>query len=228
MAFLAKYLRTLFMVLSVLTMSTATWPQEASLACRPSGEHTPKVGLYGFVHDNGRRLCVAPKDDADGTDVPCLRVGRGYVGQERADVEEHLGEPWQELESRLPGLSMIAYLVFRDSASATGAYYVVEYERAGDEEIAFSVQLTGDRPEGQHHFSCLNLGDPDFLVTQQLGLPSERSPFEAGDVRGTAWSYGALPVSIEIVDGKVYSMRVWRPDDVPPQQRRLSLIDPRG
>ena len=122
----------------------------------------------------------------------------------------------------------LAYLAHQDSVARSAAYYVIEYERVGGEEIAFSIQLTGDRPDGQHHFSCLDLGGPEARVTQQLGPPSERSPFDVGDVQGVVWSYAPLPVSIEIVDGKVYSMRVWRPDNVPARPRRLSLIDPGG
>lgn len=123
------------------------------LKCQAAGPELPSVGLYGFFFDSGRNICVAPKADADGTDVPCLRVGETYVGQAREDVEKHLGKPWRPLESRLPHLSTVAYLVFRDSATARGAYNVVEYEHVDGEEIAFSVQLTGDRPEGPYHFS---------------------------------------------------------------------------
>lgn len=201
----------------------------ALLECRGTGDDLPSVGVYSFFQDAGRLMCLAPRQDGDGTDVPRLRVGRSHVGKSRESLEPKLGPPWQELDARLPGLTTSAYLVFTDSIENNGAYYAIEYEQVNREDVAFSVQLTGNRPDTPHHFSCLHPGDHQALVERQLGEPTDVSPFEFEDdgVTGVVWSYAPLPVSIELVDGKVYSFRVWRPEHVEPKERRLSLLEKR-
>ncbi len=215
-----------FALLCVASHETYAQSEQDPLACRNSRESSPSVGVYTFFLDSEKIFCVAPSDDADDTDVPCLRIGRVHVGQSRASVEELLGAPFQQFPERIPGLSTNAYWVLRDSIAGTGTYYVVEYEKLEDKEIAFSVQLTGDRPDLLHHFSCLHLEDEEELLRTQLGAASDVSPFQfAGDnVSGVVWSYAPLPLSIELVDGKVYSFRVWRPDFVAPKVRQLSVL----
>lgn len=216
-------------ILSAFSPRALAQPGGALLECKGTGDDLPSVGVYGFFQDAGRLMCLAPKQDGDGTDVPCLRVGRSHVGQSRESLEFKLGPPWQELDARLPGLTTSAYLVFTDSVENNGAYYVIEYEQVNGEDVAFSVQLTGNRPDTPHHFSCLHLGDHQAIVERQLGEPTDVSPFEFEDdgVSGLVWSYAPLPVSIELVDGTVYSFRVWRPEHVEPKERRLSLLEQR-
>jgi len=200
------------------------------LTCLTSGETLPSIGAYSLFFDAGQVLCVAPDVDGDGTYVPCLRIGEVHVGQPRAAVEERLGLPFRTFEPRLPQFSSTAaYLVFRDSVEHRAAYYVVEYELLDGRELAFSVQLTGNRPELFHHFSCLHLEENEVSIRRQLDEPSSVDPFEAPEsgVSGMVWSYDPLPVSIEVVDGKLYSFRVWRPDHVPPKERKLTLLEER-
>lgn len=213
---------------------TATWVPSVlsaqgtvhALACEDSSDSLPSVGAYCFFFDSDQTYCVSPGVDADGTDVPCLRIGRVHVGQTRESVEAHLGSPFQDFPPRLPGLSMSAYWVFRDTVSHARSYYVVEFERLDGQEIVFSTQLTGSRSDSLHHFSCLHLEDDESVLRRQLGKPTEVSPFqfEEDGVSGVVWSYAPMPISIELVDGKVYSFRVWRPEHVAPKERKLSLL----
>jgi len=199
------------------------------LMCEGVADSLPSVGIYGFFHDAEQTLCVAPSDDADGTDVPCLRMGQIHVGQTRESVEERLGSAFQDIEPRLPGFTTSAYMVFRDTVANEATYYVVEYEQLNNREIAFSVQLTGTRPDTMHHFSCLHLEDDEAALRRQLGEPTDISPFEFEEdgVSGVVWSYAPVPISIEVVNGKVFSFRVWRPEYVEPKERRLSLLEHR-
>ncbi len=202
--------------------------QVSPFTCLSAGDSLPSVGAYGLFVDRGRLLCLAPDEDADGTLVPCLRIGTLHVGQSRTDVEAHIGKPWRSVHPRLPGLTTRAYLVSHDSTANRIAYYLVEYERVGEEELVFAVQLTGDRLDSlAASFSCLNLAAVEADVRRQLGAPSGMSPFRAADagVAGVVWSYEPLPISIEVVDGKVYSFRVWRPGDVPARRRTLTLLE---
>lgn len=61
------------------------------LACEDSGGSLPPGGAYGFSFDADKLFCVAPSDDADGSDVPCLRIGQVHVGQARESIEGRLG-----------------------------------------------------------------------------------------------------------------------------------------
>jgi hypothetical protein len=200
-----------------------------SLVCEASSESGASVGIYSFLYDVGQLMCVAPRDDADGTDVPCLRIGRVYVGQRREAVENVLGDPFRDLGTSRAGFSTSAYLVADDSGAGDGSYYVIEYEELNGQQIAFSVQLTGARPDSVHHFSCLHLEGDETALRRQLGEPTDISPFEfeEDDVSGVVWSYAPVPISIEVVNGKVYSFRVWRPEYVEPKERRLSLLENR-
>jgi hypothetical protein len=186
--------------------------------------------MYALLYDSGRTACVAPERDSDGSIVPCLRIGRVHVGKVRTDLEEQLGLAPRILPQRLPNLTTVAYVIDADSARDRATYYVLEYERVAGDELLFSAQLTGDPADmAALDFSCLKLGTSEAAVHQQLGAPSEVRPFEAPHtgVAGVVWSYDPLPISIEFVDGKVYSFRVWRPGDVPARKRTLSLLEKR-
>lgn len=214
--------------LAVFVVQNATGQNgQDKLVCQSTRESLPSMGVYGFFYDADQTFCVAPRDDADGTDVPCLRIGRVYVGQRREAVENVLGDPFRDLGTSRAGFSTSAYLVADDSSTGNGSYYVIEYEELNGQQIAFSVQLTGTRPDTMHHFSCLHLEDDEGTLRRQLGEPTDVSPFEFEEdgVSGVVWSYAPLPVSIELVDGKVYSFRVWRPEYVEPKERSLSLLE---
>lgn len=220
--------RITLMTTICLSAASTAGAQTTSLgSCVESSETGPRVGLYDLVEDGGRRLCVAPSEDADGTVVPCLRIGRVYVGQVRADVHRVLGDPWRRLGPREQRIATDVYLVFRDTVRDRGAYYVIEYEMAEGKEIAYSVQLTGDRSDSAHTFSCLALEDPEEAVRRQLGTPTDVTEFEFQDeaVRGVVWWFDPEPVSVEIAKARVYSIRVWRPDHVGPRPRTLRVLE---
>jgi len=196
------------------------------LACRPAADTLPPVGAYSFFRQGATVRCVAPRGDDDETVAPCLRVGEVYVGERRDEVEGTLGAPQRSLPQR-NGTVAYMYLVFFDG-SQRGAYYVIEYESAEGSEIVRSLQLTRDRPPLPLDFSCVLLGDPAERLTRQVGPPARIAPFDDASiaVKGQQWTYGPLPFSAEIVDNRVYSIRVWRPDALPPKRRRFKFAEP--
>jgi len=188
----------------------------------------PAIGAYSFYRDTRGLHCVVARPDQDSTMLACLRIGWVYVGLGRLEVERLLGRPWKSLRHDADGHEIVVYLVFQDRERHRTAYYAVEYERAGDHEIAESVQLTRDPPPLPVDLSCVQLGDSPERVTRQLGRPDETQAFEDQSIqlRGTRWEYRDAPISIEIVDGKVYSLKVWRPDALTPTERRFNLSPP--
>jgi hypothetical protein len=213
------------MLTTVSTFATAQSLAPA-LKCRESQRGLPRVGLYSVLVSGTSHVCAAPTADADGTLVPCLRIGAIFVGMSRESVERVLGRPSITLSPRLPSLSTMVYGANRGSASGRGPHYVVEYERADGADIAFSVQLTGDQLNSNEHLSCIGLGDRADVVATQLGPPTDTITVEVGQpgVTGFAWYYSLSPISFEIVNERVYSLRVWRPDGVAPRERTLSRL----
>jgi tetratricopeptide (TPR) repeat protein len=208
---------------------------DSPLACREAGNGQPRIGVYALFASRAdgaepaereELLCASATEDGDDSIRPCLRIGRVHVGQRRAEVEQRLGPPFLEVPGPA-GDPAYAYLVFANRATAAGAYYILTYEEAGGETIVESVQLTGQEPPLPHSFACLGLGSPAAQVRRQLGLPALVTPFAEPDhgLAGDRWVYDDAPVSLELVDGHVASIRVSRPPDVPPRPLRLYLLD---
>lgn len=195
------------------------WGATHVFACRVVTDSLPCYGAYSFRRDStGGLACVAPREEPATPLSPCLRLGWVHVGQTRGDVEQILGRAWQPAPPRSDGTEGFAYLVYGDSVRDRGAYYVVEYERDGGEQIARAIQFTGDSTPLPLDFSGLRLGDHPDRVLRQLGAPTSRGAFndEAQGIRGEWWDWTRASISIEIVNGGLYSVRLWRPDGVRP------------
>jgi len=206
-----------------------TWSSTHVFGCRVVTDSLPCLGGYSFYRKSGAGLsCVAPREEPSTPLSPCLRIGWVHVGQPRRSVEEGLGTPWQATPPRGDGTEGFAYLVFQDSVQDRGSYYIVEYERAAGEQIARSVQFTGDATPLPLDFSGLRLGDPADRVRRQLGAPENRGEVkdEEQGIRGEWWDWSSAPISLEIVGGRLYSVRLWRPDLVPAAviQREFSRL----
>src|SRR5690348_4291804 len=204
--------------LNGLGAGVRAWEPNQVFSCRAGGTgRDPCIGAYSFARDTGRVRCVAPREDRDSTFIPCLRIGWVYVGEPRREVEATLGTPWQAVTDPGADYSAFAYLVYQDTVRDRSAYYIVEYETAGADTIANTVQLTGDSLPLPWDFSGIHPGDSPDRLSAQLGSPADTTPFSDASVhlRGTRWDYHVPTVSVEVVGGLVYSIRVWRPDDVP-------------
>ena len=192
------------------------WPANHVFACRQVTDSIPCRGGYVFYHTPTGLTCMAPREETGTPLSPCLRIGWVYVGQTRPSVEDVLGEPWKDNPiDRADGTHTVAYLVFADRE--LGSYFIVGYERLGTDEIAHSVQFTGDSTPLPLDFSGLKLGDPATRVLAQLGTPETRGEFNDKDMglKGEWWDWGSNAISFEIIGGRIYSIRLWRPDNIP-------------
>jgi hypothetical protein len=82
-------------------------------------------------------------------------------------------------------------------------YWVIGFD---EDRRVVSIQLTGDKRIDRYTFSSLRLGDPESRVHRILGEPTEKQ--EVSKVGAEMWSWRPYPVTLEIKDGRVYSMRV--------------------
>lgn len=111
-------------------------------------------------------------------------------------VSTELGEPFAERENsaaRAYRLGKDAYMVFRQDP--------VSFNNIG------SIQLTGTSADALP-FKGLSLGDPQQLVLERLGKPSEQTDVpEAGTTR---WSYEGKNYSVEVDrQGRLYSILIY-------------------
>jgi len=132
--------------------------------------------------------------------VPCLRIGPMRLGLSMAEVAKRLGQPERELKQ---GAAIVrVYRIQSDAAEVP--YWVVTFTQGQ----VTAIQLTG-REAGSLAFSSIRLGDPAGRVRELLGDPPATD--EIQEIGGTRWSYRPHPFSLELVDGRVYSIRVHRP-----------------
>lgn len=201
------------------------------LACEAPADSTPGKGMHslslGANVAEGELACSVPPAYADGSVVPCLRIAKIYVGQSETEVIGNVGHGWQEV-GQVADRDVFVRPVFQDVERREAAYYVLEYERHGGERIVYSVQITGQQPPLPHLFSCLELGDLAKDVRRQIGDPNSVEDFHDPkvDVYGELWRFDPYPITIEVVQGRIYSIRVSRPDNVAPQRREWNFLRP--
>jgi hypothetical protein len=194
------------------------WGSTHVFACRFMTDTLPCLGGYSFHrHPAAGVVCVSPREDPPTPLSPCLRLGWVHVGQARTEVEQILGGPFQALPRGRDGTDVYAYLVYSDSVRDRASYYVVEYEQADGVPVARTIQLTGDSIPLPLDFSGLLLGDASERVLRQLGPPTTRGEFndQGQNIKGEWWDWSTAAISVEIVGGRLYSVRLWRPDGVP-------------
>jgi hypothetical protein len=202
---------------------------ERIVNCTYSEGSQPGEGNYTLAlaeNAEGAALqCVAPAQDRDGTIGPCLRIGEVFVGIGEAEVYSSIGQPIQSVTME-DGTEAHMHLLFNNLSTGAGAYYVIQYEELNAERIVSSIQLSGQSPPITYSCSCIELGSPADAVARQFGQPTSVEEFEleGSDLKGDLWSYEPNPFTVEIVNGVVRSIKVWRPNDIPAQRRRPSLL----
>lgn len=142
---------------------------------------------------------LACKMDKPDDFFACNRIGDFKVGDAWSTVSGRLGTPWRVVPRPNGAIAMI-YVI--SATPAAKAYWVIENRQ---NKIA-SVQLTGNYPVQPHNFSTIQLGDFEQKVLNVLG--PRYSKTEVSEIRGVMWNYAPFPITIEFVDGRVYSMRV--------------------
>ncbi|MBV8167861.1 MAG: hypothetical protein JO021_13785 [Alphaproteobacteria bacterium] len=146
---------------------------------------------------DGRGECLVELHRAPDM-TPCLRIGRVGVGLHRRDVEDLLGPPTQ---TRPKGtIEQRVYVVEESKPWMT--YFVVEYR----DDHTVAVQFTGaPSAPSEHKLAGIALGDPKDVVVARLGPAIGKCPIS--EIQALVWTW-RLPLSLEIREGRVFSMRV--------------------
>jgi len=146
-------------------------------------------------------VCVTETFKRDEGYLQCLRIGPIYIGQRERDVERLLGNPWKVIKQD----DSTTIKVFPiESNEESKPYWVITFKNG----VAEAVQVTGKDPKATTSFSSIKVGDNKARVLEILGKPFASKSVES--IKGTLWSYRPFPISIEIVDDRVYSIRLSR------------------
>lgn len=150
-------------------------------------------------------VCITEAVPAEGQTPPyrdCLRIGPVGIGDSLRDVAMRFGKAGKEV--RQGPVTLRVWPVRMDVPAGTSLpYWVIGFD---EDRRVVSIQLTGDKRVDEFTFSSLRLGDPESRVRRILGEPAEKQAIPS--VGAVMWSWRPFPVSFEIKDGRVFSMRV--------------------
>lgn len=158
------------------------------------------IAVNEFRRNGESLVCVSEKPDSGY--LPCLRIGPLSIGQRQAEVEKMLGEPYKVIEQDKK-TTIKVYPI--ESKQDPQPYWVITF-RSG---AVHTIQLTGMENVNGYSFSSIKLGDQASRVTKVLGEPlGGTKPIK--DIGGILWRYFPFPISLELVKGKVTSIRIAR------------------
>jgi hypothetical protein len=135
--------------------------------------------------------------------LPCLHFGEVKIGSTLEEVESI----YNDIYKAIPESDSIETRVYiLESECDTLPYMVIEYKS----NLVNSLQLTGRQTNADLDFSSIKLGDSEEYARKILGEPGYIK--EVSGIGGYLWSYTPFPISIEIVNKKVYSIKIWKPE----------------
>ncbi len=159
------------------------------------------IAVNEFRRAGAGLVCVTETAKHDEGYLQCLRIGQIHIGQREKDVERLLGSPWKVIKQD----DTTTIKVFPiESNEEMKPYWVITFKKGAVE----AIQATGKNPKTATSFSSIKLGDKKARVLEILGKPNASKSVEA--IKGAMWSYQPFPISIELVDDRVYSIRVSR------------------
>ncbi|UCH74119.1 MAG: hypothetical protein JSU82_17715 [Rhodospirillales bacterium] len=165
----------------------------------------PAIAAEEFRVTGGELVCgtnTAPSESGVAPYGDCLQIGPVRIGETLRDVAMRFGRAGKTVRQ-----GSVTYRVWpvnlKVPPGTSLPYWVIGFD---DNRRVVSIQLTGDRPVDRYDFSSLRLGDPEDRVREILGDPSDTEPVP--QVGAEMWVWRPYPVTLEIKNGRVYSMRV--------------------
>jgi hypothetical protein len=160
------------------------------------------VNTFRYV---GNHL-VCKQDTPAQNYLACLRIGQLRIGDSFSAFRERSPKPFNEvtLES---GVSASAFPIA--TTADTHAYWVIGHR---DDKIV-SIQLSGNYSHPDLAFATIRLHDTEEKVLATLGPRARITVVK--EIGGLLWDYRPFPISIELVHGRVYSIKIADPDLTP-------------
>ena len=166
----------------------------AGCASNPTAAPKPSFPEPGFHFLGNNLTCIVKTEEADDPHA-CYQIGPIKVGG------PYLPKVNPQKELALPnGVVASMFPILRNDNHH--AYWVLGHK---DGRVV-SVQLTGTYQIPDYAFSTIVLGDSEDKVRNVLGPRYIIRAVEA--IGGVMWDYAPFKISVELVAGKVYSIRV--------------------
>lgn len=188
-----------------------------SLAAACAGGSGKDIRPNEFHRAGAGLVCITLNE---GPIVPgyldCLRVGPVKIGDTAASIKRRFGKPYKVIPRR--GATELVYPI--PSKDNLLPYWVFTVKN----RKVSAIQITGRLEPIGYAFSSLRLGDPEDKVRRILGPPTATEAING--VGAILWSYRPFPISMEIKDGRVYSMKIRQPKPAArsvPGYRRLQI-----
>jgi hypothetical protein len=156
-----------------------------------------------FLYSAGHLACVAggnPSVQAPSY-LDCLRIGPIRVGDTLRTVSMKFGKARQTV-NRGPVTERVYPISLNIPAGQPVPYWVIGFE---GQRVVF-IQISGNISVEQYAFSSIRVGDPESKLLQQFGPAEVTRPVP--QIGAVMWGYKPYPVTFEIKNGRVFSMRV--------------------
>jgi len=156
-----------------------------------------------FRYSGGVLTCdsSAQPPDQQPPYLACLQIGPIQIGETLRTVSMKFGKARKTVK-RGDITERLYPIALNVPAGHPVPYWVIGFDR----QRVISIQITGDLLVDQYAFSSIRVGDPESRVLLLLGPPEFSQP--VSQVGGDMWGYSPYPVTFEIKNGRVYSMRV--------------------
>lgn len=153
----------------------------------------------------------------------CLRVGPMILGMEFYRLQMALSNLKQIPETNITNARIVnvtedgvrTVLIPITTQVINGQTHLLSYlvVLMNSKGVVGSIQLTGKANFITENlpFSSITLGASKERVVDILGYPSVIS--DVPDIKGKLWSYAPFPITIEFVNGVVYSVRINIPNE---------------
>ncbi|HET9792888.1 MAG TPA: hypothetical protein VFS34_00380 [Thermoanaerobaculia bacterium] len=163
----------------------------------------PPVGVVNeFRYLGGALVCISENEPRprDRGLAPCLHIGAIAVDETTERVDDRLGRPWKVVGGGR-GETIRVYPIHGDPEA--NPYFAVTF-KAGR---ATAIQLSGEETPDPYSFSGLRLGDSIRLLKDVLGPVTASEKLQGTET--TLLSYQPFPISIEVKNRKVVSIKIW-------------------
>ena len=192
-------MRTIYLLLAAAFLQTGAHAQDADSERSRRAMAEMPANTFRYIGND----LVCKQDTPAPNYLACLRIGPLRVGDSYRAVRGLHPKPWKEVALE-DGVSAAAFLII--ATGELNAYWVIGHR---DDKIV-SVQLTGNYSHPDLAFATIRLNDSEEKVLAMLGPRAQIRVVR--EIGGLLWDYHPFPISIEFVQGRVYSMRVAVPD----------------
>lgn len=152
-----------------------------------------------FRYNGGAIACITSKvPDPERGYLDCLHISDINMDMNVKQVEKLYGKPYKVIDNEDSQIRV--YLLPTDGDQYP--YVAITYVQ----ESVDVIQLTGASTTKDMDFASIRLGDDHNFVTEILGPPSSMQ--QVNEINGVLWSYDPFPISVEFIDGSVFSIRI--------------------